>query len=108
MPLPKQLIRGVQDIRTHAGKVDTFSEPYRVYMKITTLEMEKARRAKERESAMQRVRKIDVRFQEIEAEKNKLLQGLDHADAGRNLSSEREHLLKTSDLRSTANFTIKY
>ena len=39
--------------------------------------MEKARRSKERESAMLRVNSIDERFREIDAEKAELLKVLD-------------------------------
>ncbi|MCF8050316.1 MAG: hypothetical protein K9L59_03700 [Desulfobacterales bacterium] len=77
-------------------------------MKITALEMEKARRGKERESAMRRVREIDARFQEIEAEKNNLLQGLGNVGAARNLPSEGGHIPKRSDPHSARSFTIKY
>jgi hypothetical protein len=46
-------------------------------LRIGSLEMEKARRGKERESAMLRVKDIDDRFQDIDAEKAKLLKELD-------------------------------
>jgi hypothetical protein len=38
-------------------------------MRISALEMEKARRGLERKSAMQRIKDIDARFREIGAEK---------------------------------------
>lgn len=66
-------IKGVQNIRTHAGRADQSAQPYQIYLRIGALEMEKARRAKERESAMARVNNIDARFREIEAEQNALL-----------------------------------
>ena len=80
MPERSKPIRGLQDIRTISGKVDMVSEPYRAYMKITCLEMEKARRGKERESAMGRVKKIDARFEDIETEKTALLKTLEKSD----------------------------
>lgn len=76
MGIPRGTIRGLHDIRTYSGKVDIFHEPYRAYMQISCLEMEKARRSKERDSATQRVRQIDARFREIEKEKAYLLKGL--------------------------------
>jgi hypothetical protein len=76
MAIPKRAIRGVQSIRTNSGKADIFSEPYRVFMRISALEMEKARRGKERESAMHRVREIDNRFRKIEKEKAYLLKDI--------------------------------
>ena len=73
MAIPR---RGLRDIRTHSGKVDRARVPYMAYMKITSLEMEKARRGKERDSASRRIADIDTRIQEIEAEKGSLLQAL--------------------------------
>jgi len=76
MAIPKRTICSLQDIRTNSGKVDLLSEPYRAFMRISALEMEKARRGKERTSAMHRVKQIDARFREIEKEKAFLLEGL--------------------------------
>jgi hypothetical protein len=78
----KRTIRGLQDIRTIAGKPDIVNEPYRAYMRITVLEMEKARKDKERESALHRVQNIEERFKEIEAEKDSLLDALGHRNSG--------------------------
>lgn len=72
----KKILRGLQDIRTLSGRVDRVVVPYKEYMKISCLEMEKSRRRMERESAMQRVKNIDIRIREIEAEKAVLLQNL--------------------------------
>jgi len=72
----KKAIRGLQDIRTLSGRVDMISEPYRAFMRISVLEMEKERRGIERRSAVQRVQNIDVRFREIEEEKDALLAAL--------------------------------
>jgi hypothetical protein len=77
MAIPR---RGLRDIRTHSGKVDRVHVPYMAYMKITALEMEKARRGKERDSAGRRVAETDARLQEIEAEKGSLLQALAERD----------------------------
>jgi hypothetical protein len=76
MAVPKRNVRGLQDIRTLSGSVGERSLPHRAYMRITVLEMEKARREKEKESAMHRVENIDARFREIEAEKDDLLRVL--------------------------------
>jgi cytochrome c-type biogenesis protein CcmH/NrfG len=74
MAIQKRNIRGLQDIPTLSGRVDQTSLPYKAYMKIACLEMEKARRCKERESASYRVKNIDARVGEIEDEKAALLQ----------------------------------
>ncbi len=76
MSLPKKTIRGLANIRTRSGTRDQVSEPYKAFLRIGSLEMEKARRGKERESAMNRVQNIDTRFQEIEAEKSGLLEAI--------------------------------
>jgi hypothetical protein len=77
MAIPKINIRGLQNIRSHSGRSDQVSEPYRAFLRIGCLEMEKARRGKEKESAMLRVKAIDERFRDIDAEKDKLLKELD-------------------------------
>ncbi|MGA9176771.1 MAG: hypothetical protein WBZ05_05965 [Desulfobacterales bacterium] len=77
MAIPKKNIRGLQNIRCHSGKGDQVSEHYKAFLRIGCLEMEKARRGKEKESAMLRVKVINERFQEIDAEKAELLKELD-------------------------------
>ncbi len=67
-------MRGLRDIRTHAGNAE--KTPHRLYMQITCLEMERARRSKERASASRRVEDIDARFKEIDAEKRRLLEAI--------------------------------
>lgn len=69
----KSSIKGIRDIRTHSGKVGRTSIPYMAYMNISCLEMEKARREKEKISAQMRIKNIDGRLAEIEAEKGDLL-----------------------------------
>jgi hypothetical protein len=69
----KSSIRGIRDIRTRSGKVGRAGVPYMAYMNISCLEMEKARREKEKFSAQSRIKNIDGRLAEIEAEKADLL-----------------------------------
>ena len=73
MTIAKRNIKNVKDIRTHSGSVGHTMEPHEVHMRLCVLEMEKARRSKERESARRRVSSIDERFREIDAEKSDLL-----------------------------------
>ena len=82
MTTPKRNVRGLQDIRTISGSVDQRFVPHRAYMRITVLEMEKARREREKESAMHRVKNIEARFREIEAEKDALLDTLGDRRSG--------------------------
>lgn len=66
-------IRSVSHIRTRTARVGNSGVPYIAYLKISCLEMEKARREKEKLSALARVADIDARLAEIEAEKDAIL-----------------------------------
>ena len=74
--------KGLTSIRTLSGRVDQLSLPYRSYMQITCLEMEKARRGMERKSAVERVALIDARMEQIEKSKRELLQAVAASDHG--------------------------
>ena len=76
MAVNKKIIRGIQDIRTISGRADTGSGPYKAYMKLSVLEMEKLRRGKEKANSLARVADIDARFRDIEREGTALLQAL--------------------------------
>jgi hypothetical protein len=104
MTIPKRTIRGLQDVRTLSGNVDRIAQPYMAYMKITCLEMEKARRSKERESAMHRVKNIDARFKEIEVEKDTLLQAIAKDNGGKHAGAGS----KSTRSWSTGVFKIRY
>ena len=100
MAIQKRNIRGLQDVPTLSGRVDQTALPYKAYMKVACLEMEKARRGKERESASFRVKNIDARFKEIEDEKAALLLALAERDKGRpTVSSEATTTRGASGLR---------
>ncbi len=70
------LRRAMRDIKTLSGRVDRIANPYMAYMQITCLEMEKARKGRERASALQRVQNLEGRLREIEAQKAALLLAL--------------------------------
>lgn len=98
----KKSIRGVGNIRTMAGRSDRSSKPYQAYFRLGALEMEKARRAKERESAMRRVNNIDIRCRELEAEKKTLLKIISPGQ-------EEDYQKKTGGRKgAAANFKIRY
>jgi hypothetical protein len=103
----KKTIRGLQDIRTLSGRVDMISEPYRAFMRITALEMEKERRGIERRSAVQRVQNIDARFRDIEAEKDALLTSLGEREKGRSPSTSYMKSKEISN-QDTGSFKIRY
>jgi hypothetical protein len=76
MAIPKSVIRGFKDIRTGSGSVGRTLAPHEIHMRLCVLEMEKARRNAEKESALAWVKAIDARFEEIEAERRDLLEVL--------------------------------
>lgn len=76
MPVLRKIVRGVQNIRTHAGMSSEKKMPHQAYLRIACLEMEKFRRGMERDSAAARVEMIDERTKEIEAEATTLLRSL--------------------------------
>lgn len=68
--------RGLQDIRTLTGRVRKATLPHEAYLRISHIEMEKARKTVESEKAKQMVADIARRIEEIEAEKHDLLQSM--------------------------------
>ncbi len=98
--------RTVKDIHTNSGRVDQISQPYRAFMRISALEMEKARRGMERKSAMQRIKDIDARFREIGAEKKALLETLCERDQKILMESGSEP--EEESRQTLAGFPINY
>lgn len=99
--------RGLNQIRTLSGRADQFSLPYRSYMQITCLEMERARRNMERKSASQRIALIDARIEEIEKTKQDLLQTV--ATSGEKAPARVPGSgLQPAPRRSTGGFKIRY
>lgn len=75
--MTKRIMRSVQDIKTHSGRADEGALPYKAYMKLSILEMEKFRRGKEKQSALEKVVQIDQRFRDIEAERQDIIAALE-------------------------------
>jgi len=99
--------KGLNNIHTLSGRVDRVSLPYRSYMQITCLEMERARRGMERKSASLRIALIDARLDQIEKAKLDLLQAVatpDRATPGRLPGLD----LKPTPRRSAGGFKIRY
>jgi hypothetical protein len=80
---PQRIIRGVKDIRTRSGSPDQVLVPYKAYMVITALEMEKFRRETERKNLTVRLESINNRLRTIEAEKTALIRRLGKGSAGK-------------------------
>jgi hypothetical protein len=98
MTIPR---RGIQDIRTLTGKVRKATIPHEAYLRISHIEMEKARKTQESEKARQLMADIAARLQEIEAEKENLLRTM--GERGGNASPAR-----LDPPRSSGGFKIKY
>jgi hypothetical protein len=98
MTIPR---RGIQDIRTLTGKVRKATIPHEAYLRISHIEMEKARKTMESEKARQLMADIAARLSEIEAEKVNLLQSL--AEGG-----GKATLGRTGPPRHTSGLKIKY
>ena len=99
--------KGVKNIRTLSGRVDQVSLPYRIYMQITCLEMERARRDRERKSATQRIMEIDARLGEIDKAKQELLQAV--STNGKGLPAHLPGLdVKPTIRRGSGGFKIRY
>jgi hypothetical protein len=100
--------RGFNQIRTLSGRTDQLSLPYRSYMQISCLEMERARRNKERKAAGQRIALIDARIEEIDKAKQELLQAA--AANGQGAPSRLPGGLEVKPLprRSMGGFKIRY
>jgi phosphopantetheine adenylyltransferase len=104
MAIPR---RGLNNIRTLSGRVDQVALPYRAYMQITCLEMEKARRDRERESANKRVREIDARLREIAKDQQELLHAV--ANPKKAAPSRLPGIeVKPAPPRSAGGFRIRY
>jgi hypothetical protein len=100
--------KGLNQIRTLSGRTDRLSVPYRSYMQISCLEMERARRNTERKAAGQRIALIDARIGEIDKAKQELLQAAtaDGQGAPARLPGGLE--VKPVPRRSMGGFKIRY
>jgi hypothetical protein len=68
MPAHGRPSRGLSDLRTLSGRSDTQIPAYKAYLRISFLELERARRTQEMRAARDRFDIIRVRFREIDAE----------------------------------------
>lgn len=105
MSAHRRPIKGLQSVRTLSGRADLASEPYRTHMRIAALEMEKARKEKERQSAMARVESIDARFREIESEKERLFKLL---EKGKTQSDKKKSKPDTASEGGPPGFRVRY
>lgn len=99
-------IRGMQDIRTLAGRVDQTFKPYKAFLRISCLEMEKARMNKEKESILLRLNSIEARLEDMEAEKCALMVSIDKPREKNRASGVVENGEVVSEV--PAGFRLKY
>ena len=98
MAIPR---RGLQDIRTLTGRVRKTTLPHEAYLRISHIEMEKARKTQESEKAKQLMADIKARLEEIESEKDALLQTM-----GERVGHSAPR--RSGSLKSSGGFKIKY
>jgi hypothetical protein len=96
-------LKGVRNLRTLSGRIGQVAVPYRAYMQITCLEMEKARRNSERQNASRLIAEIEARLLEIEAEKVRILESLSEAD-----SAGHAGIAGQSQVRGKGSFKLRY
>lgn len=76
--IPRQArpLRGLADLRTMTGARERVAEPYKAFLRISFLELERTRHKQEMQKVHRRVDVIAARCREIECEKAKILAGL--------------------------------
>jgi hypothetical protein len=107
MPLPNKTLRSLSSIRTRSGTPDGTILPYKAYMVITTLEMEKFRREAEQAKLLTRFEFIKSRLQFIASEKAEILRRLDRGQSPEPIGKPS---LKRSapPVPTRSRFTMKY
>jgi len=92
--------RGLRDIQTLSGRVGKVNAPHNAFMRISHIELEKARRGRERDAAKRLIDDIDERIREIEAEKAVILENLENGKFETEGASSPD--------RTTEGFKIRY
>ena len=107
MPHPNRVIRGVTDIRTHSGTPDQVIVPYKAYMAITALEMEKFRRETECHNLTTRLNSVSAHLRRIDTEKTALLDRLKNLPAPQG-GARRVSNVNTLGSRPVGGFKFQY
>lgn len=79
MTLQRRPSRGLTDLRTLTGRSDTQIPAHKAYLRISFLELERARRMLEMRTAGKRCDNIQTRFREIDSEIADILASLSGA-----------------------------
>ena len=107
MPEIKRAVSRLQHIKTLSGRVDEIATPYKAYLRLSILEMEKYRRNKEKASALERLRLIEARFVEIEKEKQQTLESMDTRDVAKP-HRVRSFAAPVEPCQDSGSFKIRY
>ena len=99
--------RGVQDIHTMSERISDADNPQRKYLTLAMLELEKARRNKDKQNAAQRVANIDQRISEITAEQTELL-AIVESELETSAKTGQGGRTKDSSTRSGSGFNLAY
>lgn len=81
MSAQRRPARGLCDLRTLTGRSDTQIPAHKAYLRISFLELERARRTQEISTARNRFDIVEARFREIDAEIADILASLNGAAA---------------------------
>jgi hypothetical protein len=107
MPVNKKTIRRVQDIATISSRGENGVIPYKAYMRLSILEMERHRRGRERDKALALLAEIDVRFKEIDTERTQIFKSLGFSEPV-DLSKLPKPSASTVQSKSSKSFRIRY
>ncbi len=99
--------RGLGDLRTLTGRSDTQIPAHKAYLRISFLELEKARYAQEVRTARHRLEVIDARFRAIDAETTAILASLNGTDP-RAHALEAPHRAPVGRRPVKRNFQLSY
>ncbi len=101
-------LRGLADLRTLTGLKAQEVAPHAVYMKIGSLELEKLRLGRVRKSALTHIVGIDARFEDIRAEKAKLLAAMAAASAAAPQASQTARRARGFTTHRSSGLSLRY
>ncbi len=107
MSLAGRPMRGLGDLRTLAGRSDMQIPAHKAYLRISFLELEKARHAQEVRTAQHRLGVLGARFREIDAETNEILANLNNS-APRSRPPEDPHRSPVGRRQLKRSFQLSY
>jgi hypothetical protein len=107
MSVHRRPSRGLGDLRTLTGRSDMQIPAHKAYLRISFLELEKARHAQEMRTAHLRLDVIGARCREIDAETAAILANLDNT-APRAQAVEMAHRAPVGRRPVKRNFQLSY